>query len=147
MCAQLSLKAIIEGYDRQAKAVQQYSQDIFSKISGFMLPFSVLRVLKKHKIPHKRISGRKLDYDQKIKLLQYHLHNGPIFLLIANAYCGKMKPKMRNALTHRHYITVRGYNNKNQIFFIYDSNTQERIFKNVPLGNSRMPYKELIKNR
>ncbi|MDR0283126.1 MAG: hypothetical protein LBI53_07775 [Candidatus Peribacteria bacterium] len=148
MCAMFSLKALIEGYgEREIKKVQHYAQDIFSKISGFMLPFSVQRVLKKEHIPYQKFYGRGLKYEQKLTLLKNRLKNGPIFLLIANAYGSGIKPNLLRALSHRHYITVRGYDDKKQIFFVYDSNTKKRIFSGVPIGNSRMPYKTLIKNR
>jgi hypothetical protein len=82
-----SLKALIEAYgERDVKEVQHYAQDLLSKISGFMLPFSVVRVLKREQIPHKKFSGKGLNYEQKLTLLKRRLNKGPIFLLVGNAY-------------------------------------------------------------
>ncbi|MDD2537125.1 MAG: hypothetical protein PHU61_01385 [Candidatus Absconditabacteria bacterium] len=148
MCAMLSLKALIEGYDKtHTKEAKAYAHDIFSKISGFMLPFSVTRVLRKYNTPHKKITAKRLTPPQKIALLKENLQEGPIFLLIANARGGTHVPKMGRAITRRHYITLRGYDERKQIFFVYDSNTKERISHDVPMGNSRLSYKDTVKYR
>ncbi|MDR2190344.1 MAG: hypothetical protein LBP53_04050 [Candidatus Peribacteria bacterium] len=74
MCAMYSLKALIEGkYPEHKTPVSAYAQDIFSKISGFMLPFSIVRVLKKYHIPHEIFSGKNFPPAQKIALLKRRL--------------------------------------------------------------------------
>jgi hypothetical protein len=57
MCALYSLKALIEGYDATVqRRVYEYAQDKFSKITNFMLPFSMERVLRKYGIPYEKFS-------------------------------------------------------------------------------------------
>jgi hypothetical protein len=74
MCAMYSLKALIEGkYPEHTIPVSAYAQDVFSKISGFMLPFSLLRVLRKHHIPYEVFSGRKFPVPQKLEMLKRRL--------------------------------------------------------------------------
>jgi hypothetical protein len=69
-----ALKAVIEGYDpTTTQQVNAYARDIFSKISGFMLPFSVTRVLRKHNIPYETFSARGRSYQQKIHMLKQKL--------------------------------------------------------------------------
>jgi hypothetical protein len=74
MCAMYSLKALIEGkYPERTVPVSFYAQDIFSKLSGFMLPFSLLRVLRKNHIPYEIFSGRGFPFAQKIEMLKRRL--------------------------------------------------------------------------
>ncbi|MDR0650729.1 MAG: hypothetical protein LBG59_05005 [Candidatus Peribacteria bacterium] len=74
MCAMYSLKALIEGrYPERTIPVSAYAQDIFSKISGFMLPFSLLKVLKKYHIPYEIFSGKKFPAAQKVEILKRRL--------------------------------------------------------------------------
>jgi hypothetical protein len=54
---------------------------------------------------------------------------------------------MTRSLLHWHYITVRGYDDQKQLFFIYDSNIKKRKFPDVPIGNTRFTYPELIRYR
>lgn len=68
-------------------------------------------------------------------------------LLIANAYGGGKRSKWVHTLYRRHYITLWGYDERKQIFFIYDSNTKKRIFPDMPIGNSYLTYKELVRYR
>ncbi|MDR2190345.1 MAG: hypothetical protein LBP53_04055 [Candidatus Peribacteria bacterium] len=65
--------------------------------------------------------------------------------MIANAYGEGQRPLFLRALHHWHYITLRGYDEKKQIFFIYDSNTRKRVFAHLPIGNTILTYKELLK--
>lgn len=147
-CAMHALKALIEGYDPSTvQQVKAYARDVFSKISGFMLPFSVTRVLRKHHIPYETFSARGYSYQQKVNILKNKLKTGPILLLIANAYGSGENPSVPRSLLHWHYITLRGYDEKKQVFFIYDSNTKKRKFSNLPIGNSRFTYQELIRYR
>jgi hypothetical protein len=74
MCAMYSLKALIEGrYPERTIPVSAYAQDIFSKLSGFMLPFSLRRVLRKHHIPYEIFSGRGFPVVQKLEILKRRL--------------------------------------------------------------------------
>ncbi|MDR2415176.1 MAG: hypothetical protein LBD75_00745 [Candidatus Peribacteria bacterium] len=74
MCAMYSLKALIEGrYPERKVPVSAYAQDIFSKISGFMLPFSLLKVLRKYHISYEVFSGRGFPAAQKIEMLKRRL--------------------------------------------------------------------------
>jgi hypothetical protein len=71
MCAMYSLKALIEGkYPERTIPVSAYAQDIFSKLSGFMLPFSLVRVLKKYHIPYEIFSGKGFPSAQKLEMLK-----------------------------------------------------------------------------
>jgi hypothetical protein len=74
MCALYSLKALIEGiYPEMTQKASAYASDILSKISGFMLPRSVIKVLKKYNISHEIFSGKGLPPTQKIELLKRRL--------------------------------------------------------------------------
>ncbi|MDR3168312.1 MAG: hypothetical protein LBU27_00690 [Candidatus Peribacteria bacterium] len=146
MCALYSLKALIEGkYPERTIPVSAYAQDIFSKISGFMLPFSLLRVLRKYHISYEVFSGRGFPVAQKLEILKRRLAKGPILLLIGNAYGSGKRPTRVRALHHRHYITLWGYDEKKQIFFIYDSNTKKRVLPDMPIGNTYLTYRQLIR--
>jgi hypothetical protein len=66
-------------------------------------------------------------------------------LLIANAYGSGKRPTRVRALHNWHYITLWGYDDKKQIFFIYDSNTKKRIFPDMPIGNTYLTYRQVIR--
>jgi hypothetical protein len=113
-----------------------------------MLPFSMERVLRKYGIPYEKFSWKShRSREAKIARLKQKLKQWPLCLLIANAYGEGAKPRWFRLLYHWHYITLRGYDDQKQIVYIYDSNTKKRNFSHMPIGNTRMTYRELIHYR
>lgn len=141
-CAHYSLKAVIEWKGKKARPIEEYSADWWSRNTYLMTPWEIKKVLKKYKLKYTILSARKLTDDEKLLLLKQNLKEGPIILLIANWQTKKKRFSQWRAFVHRHYVTLRWYNDKNKIFYVYDSNTNRNPWKKWTL---EIPYKYILK--
>ncbi|MFZ2150714.1 MAG: C39 family peptidase [Candidatus Absconditicoccaceae bacterium] len=146
-CGLYTLKNVIESLQNEIDlTIKNYAPTFWNKISGFMLPKTVIKVLKKHGLNTTRgryiIKGK----DNKINFLKNLLHNGPVVLVIGHAYKGKKDFNLLKAVSVQHYVSLRGYDDQEGIFYVYDSGAPKRLIrKDLPVGNIALKYKDLIK--
>lgn len=146
-CAHYSLKAVIEWKKKTTRPIEEYSSDWWSRNTYLMTPWWIKRVLKKYNLKYEVLRVRKLDEDWKLKLLKENLKKWPIILLVANWQTKRKWFILWKALTHWHYITLRWYDDKNQIFYVYDSNTKRKTQQYVMKWTLKVPYKYILKER
>jgi hypothetical protein len=85
--------------------------------------------------------------NERISLLKSLLSkNTPVMLRIGNGYLSdKYNPIVGKLLSH--WITLWGYDDKEQLFYIYDSALPEKFrLKNIPIGNTVRTYKEILRD-
>ena len=140
-CAHYSLKAVIEWERNIEKPIENYSSDWRSRNTYLMTPWWIKKVLKKYRLKYTVLNARKLGDDERLFLLKMNLKDGPIILLTANWQTKKKWFSWEKALTHWHYVTLWGYNDKKKIFYVYDSNTKRNPWKQWTL---EIPYKYVL---
>jgi hypothetical protein len=145
-CWHYSLKAVIEAKTHIKKWVREYSWWKWSYHTWFMTPRSVGWVLKKHWISYKFFKIFFLTPRKKIELMKKRLIYWPILIFIANWLVKDKRFSRKKALTHRHYITIWGYDDNDWTFFVYDSSCV-RPMGWLPIWNIKIPYKYIIKER
>lgn len=146
-CGMYTLKAIIEWYTQsQINNYKYYADGLLGKLTGFMFPHSLLRVLSRAWITAKRIHCRFLSKDKKIARLHTLLQKWPVILLISHAYSSKTNFSFLRAFTLQHYITVWWYDDNKRLFYVYDSNTQKSHYTwdVLPVGNIVLDYDHLL---
>lgn len=144
-CAHYSLKAVIEWKKKIKKPIEDYSADWWSRSTYLMTPWWITKVLKKYKLKYSIIKAKTLTKDEKLFLLKYNLKQWPIILLVANGQTKKKRFSRRRALVHRHYITLWWYDEKNKMFYVYDSNTKRKTEKDIMEWTIKVPYKYILK--
>lgn len=144
-CAHYSLKAVIEWKENIQNPIEKYSADWWSRNTFLMVPRWIKRVLKKYKLKYEVLKAKKLDNNEKLILLKNSLKKGPIILLIANWQTREKRFSWWKALTHRHYVTLWWYDDKNQIFYVYDSNTKRETQQHLMKWTLKVPYKYILK--
>lgn len=146
-CAHHSLKAVIEGKTGKSKKLRDYSCDWWSRLTYLMTPRWIKKILRKHQLSFRTIKAKNLTVEQKIELLKQELKRGPLILLIGNGLTVKKIFSRRKALTYWHYITLRGYNDKEQVFYVYDSNTNRATEQYMMKWTIKIPYYYIVKER
>jgi hypothetical protein len=145
-CGMYTLKAIIEWFnDGQITHYKNYASGWFSKMTWYMLPFWLIKVLKHHWLWIQTISCRLMRRSKKIEKIKELLHKGPVILLISHAYTSKRDFSFRRALTLQHYISLWWYDDEKCVFYVYDSNTEKTHYKgSMPVGNICLWYDKLL---
>ncbi len=149
-CGMYTLKAVIEWYNgSQINNYRNYASWRLSRLSWFMLPSGLLKVLIQHWLSVHPHHYRWMRNEKKIEILKKLLHKGPVILLISHAYSSKRHFSFRRAFTLQHYITLRWYDDAKRIFYVYDSNTEKIHHKGntLPVGNIILEYHRLLQYR
>ena len=104
-------------------------------------------MLKKYQLSYEILRAKSLDEKEKLELLKSNLKKGPIILLVANGQTKKKWFSRRRAFFHWHYVTLWWYNDKENVFYVYDSNTRRTTEKYLMKGTIKVPYKYVLKER
>lgn len=144
-CAHYSLKAVIEWKNRENKPIEHYSVDWRSWKTYLMTPWWIIKVLKKHDLDYSVVRVKNLSNDKKLSLLKEKLRKGPIILLVANWQTNKKWFSWWKALTHWHYISLWWYDDKEKIFYVYDSNTRRKTSESIMKWTLKIPYKYILR--
>lgn len=149
-CGAYSVKAILSAYGLDTKNhPKEYHSHWLGKLTGGTFGRNYyVRILKSHGIRADVKSAEEMFDNDRLYLLKNLLsQNTPVMIRIGNGYflstiynpiLGKIVP---------HWITLWGYDDKEQIFYVYDSGMlKEHWRKNTPVGNTIRTYKEVLRD-
>lgn len=148
-CGMYTLKNIIESFQEEIDlTIHDYAPTFWNKISWFMLPYTVIKVLQKHWFTVNKWRHKQKWFDNKISFLKNLLLKWPVILVIWHAYKSKKQFSLIKAVSVQHYISLRWYNDQDEVFYVYDSWTPSRLIrKDLPIWNIAIKYKDIIKYR
>ncbi len=146
-CAHHSLKAVIEGKTWKQKPIISYSCDRRSRLTYLMTPWGIMKVLRKNGIKYQSIKAKRMSDEERLVFLKQHLRTWPLILLIGNGMTKKGGFSWRKSLHYWHYITLWGFNDKEQVFYVYDSNTKRETEQYLMKGTIKIPYPYILKSR
>lgn len=149
-CGAYSVKGILSAYDRDSKNhPKEYHTNWLSKVtgSGFTKQYYVT-ILKNYGISATGKNATGLGNDQKTDLLKKLLsQNNIVMLSISNGYNDNGDYSSVRALFSGHWITLWGFDDKEQIFYLYDSCIPLiKHDKNIPIGNTKRTYQEILRD-
>lgn len=90
-------------------------------------------------------------YTIKAVLSAYNLDDGrhpkdylPLFIRNGYSPTGKYSAIRRQLISH--WITIWGYDDKERIFFVYDSCVEPKCYDKIPVGNVKRTYKQILRD-
>lgn len=144
-CWPEQIKAIVESdWKSLYKHQSFYTNTILQQSIWGMMPWQILKLLKKYGL-HPKIGFLKGKKEAKIDQLKNKLKAWPVILMISHAYDAKVRFNLLRALWFHHYISIWWYNEKEGIFYAYDSSVATNIKKDIPIGNTVFTYNEIIR--
>lgn len=148
-CGLYTLKNIIESFQEEIDlTIHNYAPTFWNKISWFMLPKTIIKVLTQFWLKAMRWRCKIKWINNKIFFLKNLLHNWPVILVIWHAYKGKKDFNLLKAVWVQHYMSIRWYDDEKWVFYVYDSWAPKRLIKkDLPVWNIALKYKDLIKYR
>ena len=144
-CGGYTIKAILSAYKLDdGRKPNEYLPSL-KKSLGFTTPKIIQRVLKTYRINSQIKNADKLSDKEKIELIKNEINkNHPVVLLIGNGYSKKGKYSWLQQQLIAHWISVWGYNNRKELFYIYDSYAHRK--KNISIGNVQRTYQQLLRD-
>lgn len=148
-CGMYTLKNIIESFfSEKDLGIHHYAPTLWNKISWFMLPWTLIKVLKEFWLKAHKWRYTKKWIQSKIEFIKKELKTWPVILVIWHAYKWKKDFSLLKAIWVQHYMSIWGYDDDQEIFYIYDSWAPKRLIrKDLPIWNMTLKYKDLIKYR
>ena len=149
-CGAFSIKGILGAYNKDVeKNPREYHIFWWNRITGAGLYRNYyVDVLKKYGIDADARNANSLYDNQKLTLLKKLLRkNIPVMVLIGNGYLSNGKYSPFRASIISHWLTVWGYNDKEKVFYVYDSCVPKEFYdKGIPIGNKKRTYSEVLRD-
>jgi hypothetical protein len=149
-CGAYTVKAVLSAYGKDVKNhPRDYQPHLFGRYLAISTgPYLWPKVLQVYGLSAKEHYATNLSDVEKLALLKNLLDSdNPVMLRIGNGYSkgGKYHPWVANFVGH--WISLWGYDDENQIFYVYDSYVaRARHDKSLPVGNTTRTFSEVLRD-
>lgn len=148
-CGVYSVKAVLEAYGvADKKDPEDYHISWWGRILGVASLQSLMRVLKNYGLNAEIGTVMILSPRERLYFLKELLSKDtPVMVRIGNGYLlnGKYSPFLGRIVGH--WITVWGYDDGEQVFYVYDSAVSSKMYdRDIPIGNKRRSYQEMMRD-
>lgn len=148
-CGSYSVKGILSAYGLDNKShPREYHTNWFGKLTGLTVwPTYYVDILRSYGLSAERKTAAVLPDNRKTKLLKSLLiENNPVMLRIGNGYMtDKYNPIAGRLIGH--WITLWGYDDNQQFFYVYDSGLPEKYrSRHLSIGNTTRTYDEILRD-
>ena len=151
-CGVYTAKAVLEAFGKGTyKNPVEYHVNFLNKITGCMFRNQdLVNVFNKYGLKTKFECAKNLEGEQKLQVLKKTLlNNKPIPVFISNGYKytkNEIEYSEFKSFLVGHIISVWGYNDKEKVFYIYDSAVPKSHYDKIPIGNIKRTYKEFFRD-
>jgi hypothetical protein len=150
-CGVYSVKAILSAYGKDNKVhPKEYhtnwiGRNLFSFATGEKYYNNILA---SYGIKSETKSAEDLSDKEKIELLKNILSKDtPVMIRIGNGYFPDKKYNPIIGKLMPHWITLWGYDDNKQLFYVYDSGLPVKFWdKSLPVGNTKRTHDEIIRD-
>lgn len=146
-CGGYTIKAILSAYNLDnGRHPKKYLPPKIKSL-GFTTPKLIQETLKHYGLDAPIKRANKFSDDKKIRSIKRELDKDrPVILLIGNGYSpiGNFSELRMNCVSH--WITVWGYDDKEKVFFIYDSYVDPKSYDTIPSGNVKRTYEQVLRD-
>lgn len=149
-CGAYSIKGMLSAYGLDNRShPKDYHPYWLGKLTGLTLGWNYFpKILGNYGLNAKTDSAAGLSNSEKLNLLKKLLSNNtPVMIKIGNGYfrSKKYNPLIGKILTH--WVTLWGYDDKKQLFYMYDSGLPKQLWaEDIPIGNTTRTYSELLRD-
>ena len=144
-CGAFSVKAIVSAYGKDNKNhPREYQPNFLAKYTGINRGLVLWpKVLRSYGMPAERGDTKNLSDKQRIELLKKLLsENKVVMLRIGNGFSKNGKYNSFVASFMGHWITLWGYDDEKEIFYVYDSYVAlAKHDKTIPIGNTTRTFR------
>lgn len=148
-CAVYSAKGVLSAYGKDThNDPRDYHIHWLEKCIGGIWPTRIPKVLEHHGVKASCQSAQRAE--NKLVILKRELaQDKPVIILIRNGYRGNGNySALRGYLFNvGHYITLYGYDDDKEVFYVYDSCIAKKNYhEDIPIGNTTRTYQEILRD-
>ncbi|MEA2001872.1 MAG: BtrH N-terminal domain-containing protein [Actinomycetota bacterium] len=144
-CGETNARSVVESFGHVYQRPTRVG--LLVRLFGYSLLKSLEKLFESHGVSAPIRSAAGLDDAEKLDLLRSHLETGyPVVIAIGNGHLrrGEYFPAARLILGH--YLTIYGFDDPNQTFFVYDSYLDGEPDSGLPVGNETRTYSEILRD-
>jgi hypothetical protein len=144
-CGETNLKGILTGF--KLTYIPPQSIRFRIRLFGYSFIQDISDLLETHGLSAPVSSANQLTDPEKIAIIKNHIDNDrSVLLAIGNGYLqrGVYTPIARYFIGH--FITIYGYSNEEQVFYIYDPYLKGSYPGDLPVGNDIRSFNELLRD-
>lgn len=149
-CGLFSIKGILSSYGLDDKGdPREYHSDLICRLTSITWGRNYYtNILALYGIDSEIGFAENISKDKKLNLIKELLaKNTPIMIRIGNGYFSSNKYNPILGRLMPHWITLWGYDDAKDIFYIYDSGLSEKNWdKSLPIGNTTRTYDEILRD-
>lgn len=147
-CGVYSVKAILSAYGLDTKKrPEEYHTSWFGMLTGAALTKQyITNILRAHGLNTTVKTAKDLTDQEKLAVLKKILsYNTLVLLSIGNGYKQNGEYSSIRAKIIGHFITLWGYDDRKQVFYVYDSAVPKNSYDgDIPIGNKKRTYAEIL---
>lgn len=146
-CGAFSVKAILSAFDKDdGRCPREYNVTIWGKLFSLVGAKTWPQVLKSYGLNVESGETKNLSDQERLKFLKETIDgNNAVMIRIGNGFLknGIYSPLV--AYFVGHWITLWGYDDVQQVFYIYDSYIPlTKHNKTIPIGNTTRTFSEIL---
>jgi hypothetical protein len=144
-CGETNARGILEAFQIPFRPPDRLRLRI--RIFGYSFIEDISRLLQSHGIDAQVQSATQMSDYQKLTTIMEHIRQDrPVLLAIGNGHLrrGVYSPLARNLIGH--FITVYGYDESKQIFYIYDPYLEGSYLEKIPVGNEVRTFAQFLRD-
>lgn len=144
-CGEYNARTIIRGSGATFKAMDHMQLRI--KLFGFSFPKDIVRLLQLNGLEATINNSKQFGKRKKIEIIKSHIDNNePVICAIGNGHIKRGRYNGLARLFIGHFITVLGYCEKNECFYIYDSYLKGNYPEELPVGNEIRSFNVFLRD-
>lgn len=145
-CGGYTIKGVLSAWGLDDKENAGDYVSLSTRLSQATLPSNIVNELNKHGFIATLKRANKLSDKEKIELLKKEIDKDrPVIIL--EGCCFTRKNKFRKKKFYNdigHWISIWGYDDKKEEFYVYDSYVEKKHYSKVPIGNARRTFAQLL---
>lgn len=149
-CGAYSVKAILSAYGKDNKQhPKAYHPHWIGRVTGFTFGRTYwVNILRNYGIHAEVGRAKHLSDEKKLIFLKSLLAtNNPVMIRIGNGYWRGNSFNLILSKVIPHFITLWGYDDRNKLFYVYDSGLSPEYYtNNIPIGNTIRTYSEILRD-
>jgi fructoselysine-6-P-deglycase FrlB-like protein len=149
-CGVYAAKGILSTYGSDShNHPREYHVNWWNKLSGRMFPGEVVKVLRENGLDSQLVVAPASSPEETLSFLKHSLIEGkPIIMVIRNGYNREGKFSwFRYFLSWGHFMTIYGYDDEQELFYLYDSAVPKHMHKaGLPIGNTTRTFQETVRD-
>lgn len=143
-CGGYTIKAILSAYNLDEKQQPKDYLPFLGKVLGFATARTIQDIFKKYGFQAPILRAK--NCQNKIAILKKELEkNHPVIIRIGNGYSKQGSYSLWRRLFIGHWVNIWGYDDKKQIFYLYDSYISKRN-PLILIGNVQRTYKQVLRD-